>query len=231
MNDTRNIVIDEKNEKQQVINYLTDLMATIQNYYFKSRMEGHPLWVHERFDNSAAISIDLYHFEGDGKPVCDGLNPCTITCDDGSQMKGNLYCMSYDPDDVTPLTFVFDEETLGDMDVDPEDVPEDVLKGITEWLEQAMQPTSQEEPATPSAKDVIALWSDWCMDYADENLWLDYMVKHPKGHCNRKHLQEKWDSCYNQYGSEAAMTMFWRQLDNTNRDILTEYVTEVWHKD
>lgn len=87
----------------------------------------------------------------------------------------------------------------------------------------------EENPARPTAKDIIALWSDWCMDYADENLWLDYMVKHPKGHCSRQHLQEKWDSCYNQYGNKAAMTMFWRQLDDTNRDILTEYVTEVWH--
>lgn len=87
-----------------------------------------------------------------------------------------------------------------------------------------------ENPAASSAKDIIALWSDWCMDYADENLWLDYMANHPKGHCNRQHLQEKWDDCYNRFGNKAAMTMFWRQLDNTNRAILTEYITEVWNK-
>ena len=81
------------------------------------------------------------------------------------------------------------------------------------------------------AKDIIALWSDWCMDYDDENLWLDYMVRHPKAHCNRQHLQQKWDCCYEKYGSKAAMQMFWRELDNDNRTILTEYVTTEWHKD
>lgn len=78
--------------------------------------------------------------------------------------------------------------------------------------------------------DIIALWSDWCMDYDDENLWLDYMVKHPKGHCSRQHLQEKWDYCYEKYGNKAAMTMFWRELDRKNRAILTEYITTQWHK-
>ena len=84
------------------------------------------------------------------------------------------------------------------------------------------------EPDT--ARDVIALWSDWCMDYDDENRWLDYMVKHPKAHCNRQHLQEKWDYCYEKYGNKAAMHMFWRELDNKNRDILTEYITTQWRK-
>lgn len=84
------------------------------------------------------------------------------------------------------------------------------------------------EPDT--ARDIITLWSDWCMDYDDENLWLDYMTSHPKGHCNRQHLQQKWDHCYEKYGSKAAMQMFWRELDRKNRDILTEYITTQWHK-
>lgn len=79
-----------------------------------------------------------------------------------------------------------------------------------------------DEPATPC--DIIALWSDWCMDYDDEDMWLDYMTKHPKAHCNRQHLQEKWDHCYGKYGSKAAMNMFWRELDSDNRAILTEYI-------
>lgn len=79
-------------------------------------------------------------------------------------------------------------------------------------------------------KNIIDMWSDWCMDYDDENLWLDYMVKHPKGHCNRQHMQEKWDYCYEKYGNKAAMTMFWRGLDHTNRNILTEYITTQWRK-
>jgi len=84
------------------------------------------------------------------------------------------------------------------------------------------------EPDTD--RDIIALWSDWCMDYDDENLWLDYMVRHPKGHCNRQHLQEKWDYCYEKYGSKAAMQMFWRELDYDNRTILTEYITTKYNQ-
>lgn len=86
------------------------------------------------------------------------------------------------------------------------------------------------ERKSNTSKDIIVLWSDWCMDYDDEDHWLDYMVKHPKGHCNRNHLQEKWDYSYSKYGNKAAMTMFWRDLDNDNREILTEYITTQWHK-
>jgi hypothetical protein len=86
-----------------------------------------------------------------------------------------------------------------------------------------------DKPDVKHATGIIALWSDWCMDYDDENLWLDYMVKHPKGHCNRQHLQEKWDCCYEKYGSKAAMNMFWRELDNDNREILTEYIITKYH--
>ena len=53
-----------------------------------------------------AICIDLYHFEGDGKPVCDGLKPCTVTFDDGTQDTGWLFCMHYYTEEPTPLLFV-----------------------------------------------------------------------------------------------------------------------------
>ena len=87
----------------------------------------------------------------------------------------------------------------------------------------------EDKPDVKQATDIIALWSDWCMGYDDENLWLDYMVKHPKGHCNRLHLQEKWNYCYEEYGHRAAMNMLWRELDNRNREILTEYILTKYH--
>jgi hypothetical protein len=87
----------------------------------------------------------------------------------------------------------------------------------------------EDKPDVKHATDIIALWSDWCMDYDDESLWLDYMVKHHKGHCNRQHLQEKWDYCYEKYGSKAAMNMLWRELDSDNRAILIEYVMTKYH--
>ena len=133
----------EKMNKQQAIQYLTDLMATIQAAYFKGRMEGHTLWVHERMDDSAAISIDLYNFGGDGKPVCEGLYPCTITHDDGTHEKGHVFCMCYDPDAVTPLSFLFsyaEWDDKSDIEIEPSVMPPQALQNITAWLEQAMQP-------------------------------------------------------------------------------------------
>lgn len=219
--------------KQEIIKNLTDLLSTIQGYYFKGRLEGCRPWVHESDEEGAAISIDLYNFGGDGKPVCDGLDPYTVTYDDGSQDIGWLFCMCYDPDDVTPLVFLFSPgDESDDIEIDPEDLSEEVLQNILTWLEAEWQSNAirEKKPDVTQEAGIIALWSDWCMDYDDENLWLDYMVKHPNGHCNRKHLQEKWDYCYEKYGNLAAMNMFWRELDNRNRAILTEYITTKWHK-
>jgi len=214
--------------KQEIIKNLTDLLATICGYYFKGRLEGCRPWVHERDEEGDGISIDLYNFGGDGKPICDGLKPCTVTYDDGSQDSGHLYCMVYDPNDVTPLVFLFTpgDDIIGDTEIAPEDLSEEVLHNILTWLETEWESNAKPEdkPDVKQAKDIIALWSDWCMDYDDENLWLDYMAKHPKAHCNRQHLQEKWDYCYEKYGSKAAMNMLWRELDNDNREILTEYI-------
>ena len=100
MSKTKNMVIDQQNEKQQAIQYLTDLVATICGYYYKGRTQDSALRIHE--GSCGTISIDLYNFEGDGKPVCEGLKPCTVTYDDGSTDTGHLYCMCYDADDITP---------------------------------------------------------------------------------------------------------------------------------
>ncbi len=134
--------------KEKTIKYLTELMATVQMAYFKGRLGERntettggdgaicgELWVHEKEHGDADIAIDLYRFGGDGKPVCDGLQPCTVTFDDGTESTGWLYCMFYDPDDVTPLSFAFDQYNGPDISIDPDCVPEDVLKNVTAWLD------------------------------------------------------------------------------------------------
>ena len=146
------IELAAKVEKKQTIQYLTDLMGVIQNAYYKRGLftptpDAGPsgkrgdLWVHE--GSEGGISIDLYHFEGDGKPVCDGLKPCTITYDDGSHDTGHLFCMHYDPDDVTPLVFLFSHDEYGDggdIDVEPESIPAPVLENIVKWIEEIFEP-------------------------------------------------------------------------------------------
>ena len=139
--------------KQETIKYLTDLMATVQMAYFKGRMVGRSPWVHERDDVSAAISIDLYHFCGDGEPVCDGLKPCTVTLADGMVKETEICCVCYDPDnEKCPLTFLADdgEDEDGDRDlydVLPEQLPEQVIANVAEWLEAELRkdPEPQDE--------------------------------------------------------------------------------------
>lgn len=148
MSKTKDMVIDNQN-KQQTIQYLTDLMATIQGAYFKGRMEGHPLWVHERSDDSAAISIDLYDFGGDGGDFVEGLNG--VTPDHSAhgveeKESGWVFCMCYDPDDEEPLFFLFSpDDESDDYSILPDTLPADLLERIAAWLEQAMQPVPQEE--------------------------------------------------------------------------------------
>lgn len=236
MSKTKNVVIDDLN-KEQTIKYLAELMATVQMAHFKGREVG--VRVHEVMDEgSAAISVDLYDFGGTGDDLIDGLHGVTpYHGEDTESETGWVFNIGYDPDDEEPLYFLFLPDGADDAyTILPTTLPEEVLKNITAWLEKAMVPAgvkSEElkvKNLVTKAKEIIALWSDWCMDWDDENLWLDYMVKYPKGHCNRRHLQEKWDYCYEKYGNKAAMTMFWRELDNDNRAILVEYVTTQWHK-
>ncbi len=127
---------------------MTNVMATIQVAYFKGRMEGHPLWVHESLDDGASISIDLYHFGGDGEPVCGGLKTCTITHEDGTTTSDEVFCMHYDPDDEHPLTFIVDGGPLenGDMNTyaaTPEQLPEKVLSAISLWLNNELKKGQQ----------------------------------------------------------------------------------------
>lgn len=211
--------------KQELIKQLTDLMATVQMAYFKGRMEGHSLWVHERRDDSNAISIDLYNFGGDGKPVCDGLNPCTITYDDNTQESGWLFCMGYDPDDdVTPLEFLFDtEDDSGDMVICPEDVPEEALKNIIAWLQQAMKPL----PEKPKTNDVTSfffyMWNTWCKEECQKAF-------SAPGNC-WQHFWNKWCAICEKHSVYGAAERFYAELSNNNRDLLVKRATEVYEGD
>ena len=59
-----------------------------------------------------------------------------VTFDDGSEDTGWIFCMYYDPDDVSPLQFMFlPDPDRDDIDVEPESLPLPVLKNITAWIE------------------------------------------------------------------------------------------------
>lgn len=207
--------------KQETITCLTNLMASVQNAYFKGRMENHPLPVHEREDENA-ISIDLYNFGGDGEPVCDGLRPCTLTYDDGSQEDGWLFCMCYNPDDVTPLFFLFDPDGRGDMEIDPEDVPEKALKDIFAWLDSEVS----RKPLRPR-NDVTSfffyMWNAWCEEECKRAFGTDGG--------NWKHFWSKWCGIYNAYGVHGAAERFYAELSNGNRNLLVGRAIEAYEGD
>ena len=210
--------------KQELIKCLTDLMATVQMAYFKGRMEGHPLWVHEHSADGASISIDLYNFGGDGKPVCDGLKPCTITYDDNTQESGWLFCMAYNPDyDVTPLIFLFTPDgDDGDMAIDPEDVPEEVLKNIIAWLEKVMKP-QPEQPKNDVTSFFFYMWNARCKEECQK------AFSAPGN--NWQHFWNKWLGICKEHSVYGAAERFYAELSNHNRDLLVKRATEVYEGD
>lgn len=207
--------------KQETITCLTALMASVQNAYFKGRMENHPLPVHES-DAENAISIDLYDFGGDGEPVCEGLRPCTLTYDDGSHEDGWLFCMCYRPDDVTPLVFLFSPKDESVMEIDPDDVPEKTLKDIFAWLDSEVR----RKPLRPR-NDVTSfffyMWNAWSEEEcrkafsAPGNDW--------------KHFWSKWCGICREYGAYGAAERFYAELSHKNRELLVNRATEVYFLD
>lgn len=129
--------------KKKIIQHLTELMSTIQMAYYKGCETG-SLYVHE--SGEAGISIDLYNFGGDGKPVCDGLTFHAADAD-ARQEPITPFCICYDPDNEQHpiiLLCVFGDD-MDDFELTPENVSANVLQNITRWLEKSMQPIPKEE--------------------------------------------------------------------------------------
>lgn len=203
--------------KQQTINYLTELMAAIAAAHYKGRNTG-SLRVHE--NGEAGISIDLYNFEGDGLPVCDGLKPCIINFDDGSTAIGNVFCMCYEPDDLTPLAFLCSFDEVGDVELDPEDLPETSIDNIVNWFERKMQQLQNELKNNDVTSYFFYMWNAWC-----------------EKECRRafaggdwKHFWNKWLGICNTYGTKGAAERFYAELSNYNRDLLVSRATEVYDR-
>ena len=218
--------------KQEIIKHLTDLLSTISGYYFKGRLTGCRPWVHERDEEGDGISIDLYNFGGDGEPVCDGLKPSTITYDDGSQDSGHLFCMCYDPDDVTPLVFLFSpEDESGDMEIDPEDVSEDVLQNILTWLEaEWASNTHVHKPDPKQMKALMDRWAGFCYNHPPYDEVILWMVGGSKQHYLYQHFCSKFlhlcSVCHED--TMSAWIKFYRELDDQWAERLMEYVYCEW---
>lgn len=201
--------------KQETIKHLTDLMATVQMAHFKGREVG--MRVHEG-DNpyGAAISIDLYNFEGDGRPVCGGLT-FQRECD---KYPIRAYCVAYNPDldwetgHLYILCCDADGGVSDDLDFIPELVPEEVLTAITKWLEKAMV------PAKPKSNDVTSFFY---------YMWNKWNEEECKAVFNDPHFWNKWCEAYDTMkGPRGAAELFYMMLSDTNRDKLVARALECY---
>ncbi len=198
--------------KKELIQYITDLLCVIQYAYFKGRMVGHQLEVHERSDNSAAISISLCNFNGDWQPVCEGLNPCVVRHDDGTASAGELFSMCFDPDDATPLTFLLGDSydaDIPEVSVEADGLSEDLLKNIAEWLERKMQPLEDDKPN----KVTSFFYYMW-------NAWSEKECKKAFADGDYNHFWKKWCNICDTHGTWGAAERFYAELSNGNRDKL-----------
>lgn len=201
--------------KQEIIKHLTDLMATVQMAHFKGREVG--VRVHESLQvSSAAISIDLYNFEGDGKPVCDGLT-FQRECD---KYPIRAYCIAYNPDLDWGTRHLYilccdDDGGVSDgLDLIPEQVPEEVLTAITKWLEKAMV------PAKPKSNDVTSFFY---------YMWNKWNEEECKAVFNDPHFWNKWCEAYDtMHGPRGATELFYMMLSDTNRDKLVARALECY---
>lgn len=131
--------------KQEVIKKLREIMATLQGYYFKGRMEGCRPHIEDLYEDGC-IAIDLYTVDNDGEltPVCEGLKPVAVTNDDGTTTEGEVLCVDYYPEDEETVVFavVTGYEDNGDMitlNYRPDQMPEQSLCNVVAWLLNEME--------------------------------------------------------------------------------------------
>lgn len=142
--------------KQQDIQYLTDLMATISAAYYKKGLFGPPegeenldpgfgrrgrLWLHET--SEAGVSIDLYDLFGDNLPMCEHLEFDDQTHQEGMPARQQAYCISYNPDwEEHPVLVLCNEagvkETDDSFDLSLEDIPAETVASIIQWIESLL---------------------------------------------------------------------------------------------
>lgn len=156
--------MNKTNDKQQAIQYLTDLMQTIAAAYYKHGLFLPPeegagfgrsgrLVVHESMDNDAAVSIDLYDLFGDGLPKCTDLDFDDQTGQQGMPRRQHAYCITYCPEwEDHPVLLLCNEEGANEFDdsfdLALEDVPLKTIQSITAWIESLL-PTSETQNTEP----------------------------------------------------------------------------------
>ena len=132
---------------KQISIQLTNLMAAISAAFYRSKPADMTecnvgeLRVHQN-DSGKGISIDLYNFEGDGLPVCEGLDFDAVCPADMQMIHQRAWCISYDPDwEEHPVIIQCSDITGTDdsLDLTLDYVPEEVQQRIITWLKSQLQ--------------------------------------------------------------------------------------------
>lgn len=138
--------------EKTTIQRLTDIMVGIHTEYYEKVKQPDEiwgdvgkLWVHEGDNEHKSVNIDLYHFEGDGKPVCDGLKWQGTCPRCGKEHTLRAFCVCYSPTWEQPLCVMCydDDGECDDWKPNLTDLPEHVLTSIADWLEDELKTEEQ----------------------------------------------------------------------------------------
>ncbi len=131
----------------KTVKRLTDLMAGIHKKYYDEVKQPDEiygdiggLWIHEGNPDKPSVSIDLYHFEGDGLPVCEGLDFDGYHPTTHQLIHQRVFCICYCPEWEQPLYILCceDDGDSDDWEMPPTDIPVAVLTRIADWIESEM---------------------------------------------------------------------------------------------
>jgi len=201
-------------KKQLVIERITQMMADIHRAYINEEMFKQPLWVHQSMSGNHCISIDLYHFGGDGHPVCDGLKPCPVAMADGKSEAGDVFCMSYDTNRTPRLVFLYEPiaRDAALVETDADTLPEVALQNVAAWLKGQMLECSpfRENKQNDATSLFFYMWNRWCEEECR-------IVFHDDDY---NHFWKKWCGIYDEYGRFGKVEHFYAELSNHNRDKL-----------
>lgn len=149
----------------KTIEHLTKMMAGIHKTYYETEGQSGEVFgdvgqlrVHSENAEQKSISIDLYNFEGDGKPVCDGLTWCGVCPKCGETTMLRAFCICYSPKWEKPLCILCyeDEGECDDWEADPDILPASVVQSITNWIEGKLKEKKQEKkPEEDSEEDFV----------------------------------------------------------------------------
>ena len=78
----------------------------------------------------------------------------------------------------------------------------------------------------------IRMWVYFCYNFPPIEMVVDYMVDYANergvGYFDRQHLINKFNHCYDEYGSSGVMQRFFVELGKILQEALAHYAVHIW---